>query len=75
MFYCKLIDYYKHIPHTSIQDCDNVFTGHCAKYGSYTMMHLNTNTIVDLQLVQVGRTNEILLFSFSYYKFFQCHTF
>ncbi|KAL0970663.1 hypothetical protein UPYG_G00245360 [Umbra pygmaea] len=33
--------------------------GHCAKYGSYTMMDLNTNTIVDLQLVQVGRTNYI----------------
>ncbi|KAF1382358.1 hypothetical protein PFLUV_G00142970 [Perca fluviatilis] len=30
--------------------------GHCAKYGSYTMMHLNTNTIVDLQLVQ---SNEV----------------
>ncbi|XP_035862681.1 uncharacterized protein LOC116042204 isoform X2 [Sander lucioperca] len=30
--------------------------GHCAKYGSYTMMDLNTNTIVDLQLVQ---SNEV----------------
>ncbi|XP_056443945.1 uncharacterized protein LOC130380682 [Gadus chalcogrammus] len=30
--------------------------GHCAKFGSYTMMDLNTKTIVDLQLVQ---SNEV----------------
>lgn len=30
--------------------------GHCAKYGSYTIMDLNTNTIVDLQLIQ---SNEV----------------
>ena len=28
--------------------------GHCAKYGSYSMMDLNTNKIVDIQLVQVN---------------------
>ncbi|XP_059926281.1 uncharacterized protein LOC132471191 isoform X1 [Gadus macrocephalus] len=30
--------------------------GHCAKFGIYTMMALNTNTVVDLQLVQ---SNEV----------------
>ena len=29
--------------------------GHCAKYGSYSMMDLSTNKIVDIQLVQVNR--------------------
>lgn len=28
--------------------------GHCAKYGSYTMMELDANRIVDIQLVQVS---------------------
>lgn len=28
--------------------------GHCAKYGSYTVMDLDQNTIVDVQLVQVS---------------------
>lgn len=32
--------------------------GHCAKYGSYSMMDLNTNKIVDIQLVQVRRCNK-----------------
>ena len=27
--------------------------GHCAKYGSYTMMELNTKKILDIQLIQV----------------------
>ncbi len=31
--------------------CDT--PGHCAKYGSYTIMDLDTNKIVDTQLVQV----------------------
>lgn len=30
--------------------------GHCAKYGSYSMMDLKTNKIVDVQLVQVNMT-------------------
>jgi hypothetical protein len=30
--------------------------GHCAKYGSYTMLELRSNRIVDIQLVQVWRT-------------------
>ncbi|KAL0993872.1 hypothetical protein UPYG_G00114980 [Umbra pygmaea] len=30
--------------------------GHSAKYGSYTLMHMDSNSIVDLQLVQ---SNEI----------------
>uniref|UniRef100_A0A672JS93 Uncharacterized protein n=1 Tax=Sinocyclocheilus grahami TaxID=75366 RepID=A0A672JS93_SINGR len=30
--------------------------GHCVKYGSYSMMDLSTNTIVDIQLVQ---SNEV----------------
>ncbi len=30
-----------------------VIAGHSAKYGSYTMMDLQTNNIVDIQLVQV----------------------
>ncbi|XP_078017596.1 uncharacterized protein LOC117267866 [Epinephelus lanceolatus] len=30
--------------------------GHCAKYGSYTMMNLNTNNVIDIQLVQ---SNEV----------------
>lgn len=29
--------------------------GHCAKYGSYSMMDLSSNKIVDIQLVQVNR--------------------
>lgn len=29
--------------------------GHCAKYGSYSMMDLTTSKIVDIQLVQVSR--------------------
>lgn len=29
--------------------------GHCAKYGSYSMIDLSTNKIVDIQLVQVNR--------------------
>ncbi|KAL2093122.1 hypothetical protein ACEWY4_010434 [Coilia grayii] len=36
--------------------------GHCAKYGSYTMMDLRTNTIMDIQLVQsneVGGSNNM----------------
>eukprot|EP00795_Rhopilema_esculentum_P009891 gene9891-18482_t len=32
--------------------CDT--PGHCAKYGSYTIMDLDTNKIVDTQLVQVS---------------------
>ena len=28
-------------------------SGHSAKFGSYTLMHLGSNTIVDFQLVQV----------------------
>lgn len=27
--------------------------GHSAKFGSYTMMHLDSNNIIDIQLVQV----------------------
>lgn len=30
--------------------------GHCAKYGSYTMMSLDDNRVVDIQLVQ---SNEV----------------
>ena len=54
---------------TSIQYCDNVFTGHSAKFGSYTTMDLNTNTVVDLQLVQVGLDEWNFTVSFSC---FQC---
>lgn len=32
-------------------------TGHSAKYGSYTMMDLHTNTVVDIYLVQVSCQN------------------
>ncbi len=32
-------------------------TGHSAKYGSYAMMDLHTNTVVDIQLVQVSCQN------------------
>lgn len=28
--------------------------GHSAKFGSYTIMHMETNKILDLQLVQVS---------------------
>ncbi|XP_067237056.1 uncharacterized protein [Chanodichthys erythropterus] len=31
------------------------FPGHSAKYGSYTMMDLHTNTVVDIQLVQSNK--------------------
>ena len=31
--------------------------GHCAKYGSYTMMELDSNKIVDIQLIQVTTIN------------------
>ena len=33
--------------------------GHCAKYGSYTMMELNAKKIVDIQLIQVTSINLI----------------
>lgn len=32
----------------------NVFIGHSAKFGSYTVMDLKTNTVIDVQLVQVS---------------------
>lgn len=32
--------------------CDS--PGHCAKYGSYAMIDLTTNTVLDVQLVQVS---------------------
>ncbi|KAF3854201.1 hypothetical protein F7725_022256 [Dissostichus mawsoni] len=28
--------------------------GHCAKFGSYTMLELHANLVIDIQLVQVG---------------------
>lgn len=28
--------------------------GHCAKYGSYATLDLDNNTVLDIQLVQVG---------------------
>ena len=61
---CLIVNDYEYIhtvqTHTrQIKYCDYVFTGHCAKFGSYTMMDLNTKTIVDLQLVQVGVTNKV----------------
>lgn len=31
----------------------NVCEGESAKYGSYTIMDLETNTVVDVQLIQV----------------------
>lgn len=31
-----------------------LFSGHSAKFGSCTIMDLHTNTIVDMQLIQVG---------------------
>ena len=39
--------------------CDDfiyVFTGHSAKFGSYSVMELKSNRIVDIQLVQVSVT-------------------
>ncbi|XP_067294166.1 uncharacterized protein [Pseudorasbora parva] len=33
--------------------------GHCTKYGSYSMMDLGTNKIVDIQLVQDPQSNEV----------------
>jgi len=29
--------------------------GHSAKFGSYTLMHVETNKILDLQLIQVSK--------------------
>lgn len=31
-----------------------MFSGHSAKYGSYTLMDLNNNNVIDIQLVQVS---------------------
>jgi len=31
----------------------SIYLGHSSKYGSYTLMDMHSNTIVDLQLVQV----------------------
>lgn len=31
-----------------------IFEGHSAKFGSYSMMDLRSNTIIDIQLVQVS---------------------
>lgn len=28
-------------------------TGHCGKLGSYTLMHLNSSSVIDIQLIQV----------------------
>ena len=33
--------------------------GHCAKYGSYTMMELNAKKIVVIQLIQMTSVNVI----------------
>ncbi len=35
------------------------FVGHSAKCGSYTVMDMHSNTIVDLQLVQVCNLNRL----------------
>ena len=35
--------------------------GHCAKYGSYTIMELNINRIIDIQLIQVSSLNVLLI--------------
>ena len=32
--------------------------GHCAKFGSYTMMELKINRVIDIQLVQVCKYNK-----------------
>lgn len=40
--------------------CIFVFEGHSAKYGSYTMMDLETNTVVDVQLVQVNEQKPLM---------------
>lgn len=42
--------------------CVIVFEGHSAKYGSYTMMDLEMNTIVDLHLVQVSEKPFFIFF-------------
>uniref|UniRef100_A0A3Q2QJ07 Uncharacterized LOC105936117 n=1 Tax=Fundulus heteroclitus TaxID=8078 RepID=A0A3Q2QJ07_FUNHE len=34
----------------------SVVIGHSARFGSYTMMDLKTNTVIDIQLVQVSRS-------------------
>lgn len=44
------------------QWCTIDFEEHTAKFGSYTMMELQTNTIVDIQLVQVNnKTNKLFI--------------
>lgn len=36
--------------------------GHCAKFGSYTLIDLEENMVVDLQLIQVKSNERIALF-------------
>lgn len=38
----------------TIYDCEIVFTGHCAKFGSYSLMDLQSNKVVAMELVQVN---------------------
>ena len=40
--------------------------GHCAKYGCYTMMELETNRVIDIQLVQVKRIVSITIYNSSH---------
>lgn len=45
--------------------------GHSAKFGSYTLMHMESNTILDVQLIQVGNF-EAFSKIVTHYSIFYC---
>lgn len=42
--------------------CDSM--GHCAKYVSYTLIELDVNKVLTVQLVQVGNSQKLSQYSF-----------
>lgn len=42
--------------------CDSM--GHCAKYVSYTLIELDINKVLTVQLVQVGNSQKLSQYSF-----------
>jgi len=40
--------------------------GHCAKYGSYTVVELRSNKVIDIQLVQVGFKKTLIMSDLNY---------
>lgn len=47
---------------TVLGDCRSDSPGHCAKYGTYTLMDGHTGKVLDSQVVQVGVTLNFVKF-------------